>query len=300
MLKIFSAILAGVLLVPLALAAQTPTPRPAPKAPAVETPTPKPVPKPPAAETPTPKPAPKPPAGEKTAPAKPQAAPKAEPAKSYKLVPVRLPEPMKDESFETFRKQLAEAARKNDRAVLGKLVVSQGFFWEGDDGERADKKKSGLDNLVSILGLDRNGSDGWDMLGSYARDPTAMPLADRKGVFCAPADPDFSEKALEDVAKATGTDPGEWGYPMASDAEVRASAKADAPVTEKLGMHFVRVIPDDTPPAPNQIPMLKVITPSGKIGFVTGDALAPLGNDQLCYVKDGGGWKITGYIGGEL
>ena len=45
--------------------------------------------------------------------------------------------------------------------------------------------------------------------------------------------------------------------------------------------------------------MLRVVTPSGKIGFVPADAISPLGNDQLCYVKEGGGWKIAGFIGGE-
>jgi len=28
------------------------------------------------------------------------------------------------------------------------------------------------------------------------------------------------------------------------------------------------------------------------------DSIAPIGNDQICYVKDAGGWKIGGYIGG--
>jgi hypothetical protein len=27
--------------------------------------------------------------------------------------------------------------------------------------------------------------------------------------------------------------------------------------------------------------------------------LSSLGNDQICYSKDGGGWKIFGVIGGE-
>jgi hypothetical protein len=26
--------------------------------------------------------------------------------------------------------------------------------------------------------------------------------------------------------------------------------------------------------------------------------IAPVGNDQICYVKDAGNWKIGGYIGG--
>jgi hypothetical protein len=40
------------------------------------------------------------------------------------------------------------------------------------------------------------------------------------------------------------------------------------------------------------------VTPSGKSGFVSVDSVAPIGNDQICYVKDANGWKIGGYIGG--
>jgi hypothetical protein len=58
-------------------------------------------------------------------------------------------------------------------------------------------------------------------------------------------------------------------------------------------------MPDEVPAAQNQAPMLKIVTPSGKVGYVVGDTVAPLGNDQLCYVKDGAGWKIAGFIGGE-
>jgi hypothetical protein len=44
--------------------------------------------------------------------------------------------------------------------------------------------------------------------------------------------------------------------------------------------------------------MLHVATPSGKTGYVDAQQLAPLGSDQMCYSKDGGGWKIAGYFGG--
>ncbi len=37
--------------------------------------------------------------------------------------------------------------------------------------------------------------------------------------------------------------------------------------------------------------------PSGKVGYISADVLSPLGNDQVCYVKDATGWKITGYVG---
>jgi len=43
--------------------------------------------------------------------------------------------------------------------------------------------------------------------------------------------------------------------------------------------------------------MSSIVTPDGKFGYVTIDDIAPLGNDQLCYGKESGEWKITGYIG---
>jgi len=228
-----------------------------------------------------------------------QAAPQAAPVKPYKAVALKLPVPMNDPSFEAFRKQLGEAAQKKDRAALAKLVVAQGFFWEGENGDKADKKKSSADNLAAALGLGNKDSDGWEILSGYSVDPTAMPYTDKQGVVCAPADPAFEEKDLEDLAKATQTDPGDWGFPTADGVEVRAAPQPNAPVSEKLGLHFVRVMPDQAAPAQNQAPMLKIATPSGKIGYVSGESVAPLGNDQLCYIKDGAGWKITGFIGGE-
>ena len=89
-------------------------------------------------------------------------------------------------------------------------------------------------------------------------------------MICAPADPTFEEKELEEVAKATQTDPGDWGFPVSDGVEVRAAPQPKAPVSEKLGLHFVRVMPDQpAPTAQNQAPMLKIVTPSGKVGYVS-------------------------------
>jgi hypothetical protein len=40
-----------------------------------------------------------------------------------------------------------------------------------------------------------------------------------------------------------------------------------------------------------------VVVPSGKVGYVPTDSIAPLASDQLCYLKDGSSWKIAGYVG---
>lgn len=221
------------------------------------------------------------------------------PAKPYTSISVKMPGPVSDPSFEAFRKQLGEVAAKKDRAALTRLVVSQGFFWEGENGDQADKKKSAIDNLSAAIGLAGKQPIGWDLLEGYAQDPTGTPYPGKQGVICGPADPVFDEKQLEDVAKSTGTDPGDFAFPLDNSIEVRAAPRADAPVSEKLGPVLIRIMPDPKQAAPkqNEVPMVRVVTPSGKVGYISADVLAPLGNDQLCYLKDASGWKITGYVG---
>jgi len=219
--------------------------------------------------------------------------PPAKPA-PYKPVTVTAPEAINDAALEALRKQLGDAAQHKDRAALAKLVVGQGFFWIGEKGDRADKRKSGIDNLASALGLKNKDGAGWDMLASFADDPTGAPLPNHKDSMCAPADPAFDGKAFSDLLASTKTDPGDWGYPVSADVEVRATPQGNAPVIEKLGSVFVRIAAENASNVPT---FLRVVTPSGKTGFVSVDSVAPIGNDQLCYVKEAGDWKIGGYIG---
>src|SRR5262245_33029122 len=108
------------------------------------------------------------------------------PAKAgpYKAVSVTPPQAISDATFEAFRKQMNEAAQRKDRGALAKLVVGQGFFWLRENGDRADKNKSGVDNLAAALGLNNKDGAGWDMLASFADDPTSGPLPDRNGALC--------------------------------------------------------------------------------------------------------------------
>jgi len=228
-----------------------------------------------------------------------QAAPPQAPAKPYNPVAISPPKPMADPGFDAFRNQLAEIAKRKDRAGLAKMIATN-FFWLGEKGDRADKKRPGIDNLTRAMNLAAKDGSGWESLTGYAADPTGMPLPDRKDTFCAPADPVFDIKQLENLAKETGTNEAEWGYPVQPSIEMRAAMQPNAPVIEKIGMHFVRVMEDDGPEPPaGQMPMLKVVAPSGKVGYVPADTISPLGNDQLCYAKDATGWRIAGFIGGD-
>ena len=234
---------------------------------------------------------------QKQQPQQPQAQqPPTAPPAPYAVLKVAPPKPATDPSLAAFRKELAGIAQRKDRQALAKLVTVQGFFWLKEDGNAAGKK-TGIEALATALILAAKDGSGWERLGEFAADETAQPYPDRPNTVCSPAGPDFNEQELDKLAEATKTDVGDWGCTSTDGVEVRATAAQTAPVIEKLGMQFVRVMPDTAPNASQDF--MRIVTPTGKVGFVAAEAINPLGSDQLCYGKDASGaWKIVGMIGG--
>src|SRR5262245_32359077 len=183
-------------------------------------------------------PQPQPPQAQQQAPQTQQAAP----PKPYQPLAVQPPLPNTDPSFEAFRKQLAAVAAKKDRAGLSKLVVTNGFFWEGETGDRINKRRSSMDNLAAAIGLNDKEGTGWLVLGAAAMEPTLEEIEGRKGVMCAPASPKFDEQSFEALLKATDTDAEEWGFPTKDKIEVRGASQPNAPIIETLGLFLVRVL----------------------------------------------------------
>ena len=219
------------------------------------------------------------------------------PPAPYTALAVAPPKPSTDASLAAFRKDLVAIAQKKDRAALAKLVLAKDFFWLKEEGNAAGKK-TGIDALATALKLASKDGSGWEMLGELASDETATNYPDRPNTVCSPAGPEFKPDDLEKLVTATKTDLGDWGFTAAENIEVRAAAQANSPVIEKIGMIFVRVMPDTAPNASQDF--MRIVTPSGKVGFVAAEAINPLGSDQLCYGKDAAGaWKIVGMIGGE-
>jgi hypothetical protein len=219
------------------------------------------------------------------------------PPAPYAVVTVAPPKPYDDASLAAFRKELAAVAQRKDRPALARLVLTQGFFWLKETGDAAGRK-TGIEALATALSLAARDGSGWETLGEFAADETAAPYPDRPNTVCSPAGPEFDVAALEKLAADTKTDIADWGFTAAEGVEVRATAAANAPVIEKLGMAFVRVMPDMAPNASQDF--MRVVAPSGKVGFVAAEAINPLGSDMLCYGKDASGaWKIVGMIGGD-
>ena len=59
---------------------------------------------------------------------------------------------------------MSSSARTAPR--LQKLVVSQGFFWEGETGDKASKRKSSFENFATAIGLNDKSGIG---LGHHRR-----------------------------------------------------------------------------------------------------------------------------------
>jgi hypothetical protein len=225
------------------------------------------------------------------------------PPKPYKPVAVTLPQPYNDPSFEAFRKELGEIASHKDRAALAGKVVANGFFWIGERGDKASKRKSGIDNLAAAIGLDSADGVGWETLAAAADEATLAPAADKRGAMCSPAAPAFDQKAAAQTAKATGTQPEDWVFPVKGSLDVLAAGQASSPVIEKVGSVLVRIVPEGPLPGAGDAPLpqlgsyfVRIVTPSGKVGYVPDDTIGTLDNDRLCFVKNAAGWKITGYI----
>jgi hypothetical protein len=218
--------------------------------------------------------------------------------KPYKAVAITAPAPVSDPSFEAFRKQLAAIVQKKDRKALAGLVANN-FFWMGEKGDKATKGRPGIENLAKAISLDAQDGAGWDVLDGFTADATGSPFPERQNTICSPAEPEFNGQEFEQLVQATGASDEDWAVPIQPGLEMRAGPQPNAPVVEKLGMHFIRVLEDDNAPANQDQPMLRVVAPSGKVGFVPIDSITPLINDQMCYVKQAGSWKIAGFIGGD-
>src|SRR5262249_19744201 len=151
----------------------------------------------------------------------------------YKPVRITLPPGVNDPSFDTFRKQLTEIANNKDRAALARLVAAN-FFWVPEDKDIADKQKSGIDNLAKALSLDGTDAFGWEALAAYAAETTVMADPQRKGAFCAPAEPVFDEKAADELANTTHTDAADSAFPVRDGIELRATAQTDAAPVDRI------------------------------------------------------------------
>jgi hypothetical protein len=221
------------------------------------------------------------------------------PPKPYEPIAVTLPEASADGGLDAFRLDVVKAAGTRIYAELAALVVGHGFFWGRDFSRQFDPHRPGVDNLAAALRLEHDNGAGWRALAALAAESRVTPLESRPGVVCAPGAPVYDGIALDRLVIATRTDAAEWAYLRSADVALRAAPDTNAAAIEMLGLHFIRTFARDGP-ARGQAGWTRVVTPSGRIGFVAPGALQRLNPARLCYGKDAADrWRIVGYIGGS-
>ena len=217
------------------------------------------------------------------------------PARAVQAGRITPPTPLSDAGFDAMRKQLGEAAKRKDRAALAKLVVAQGLLLGArEPRHRRQAQVRRRQSWRPRSASNNKDSAGWDILAGYAEDPTAAPSAEHKGAFCAPADPAFNRKEFDELIKATQSERANGAIRCRPASRCIARAGQCAGDRQARPHFRARDAGEPRPPPPPMCASSR--RRQGRLCSV--DAIAPVGNDQLCYVKDGGAWKIGGYIGG--
>jgi hypothetical protein len=209
---------------------------------------------------------------------------------------------VRDPSFVAFRDRMREIIRARDRAVWRRYISPQLRFAR-DFGGIYDKRKTAVQNLERALHfdvVDENGkidrSSGWKTLEELFSKPFGHSEAAQRSL-CAPARPRYDEKAFEQLLQATRTDAlGDWDA-IGPDVNVHVEPRHTSPVIERTGLIFIRTIFREADGRLEH--WRRVVTPSGKTGFIRLDSSASIFNAQLCVAKNNRGeWRIVYWVGG--
>jgi hypothetical protein len=213
-------------------------------------------------------------------------------AQGYARVPAVLDgPPVADPGFDASRAELLAIVLRADREALNKRVARD-FFWDRDHGGGFDRKRPAAANLAAAA--------DWKSLRRMLSAETATPRSAGSRDYCSPAGlRAWDERQLERVAEQLGTDPFfDWGGVASDRQAVRSGPAETAPEIGTLSRELVRVTDwaFETPEGRQR--WVAVVTPAGRKGFVDGRRIQTLAEERLCLRKDGGVWRISGYIGG--
>ena len=171
------------------------------------------------------------------------------PPAPYTALAVAPPKPYTDPSLAAFRKELAAVAQKKDRAALAKLVLAQDFFWLKEERQRRrqEDRHRGARDRAEPRGQGRLGLGDARASSPPTRPPHPIRTARTR---CArrPARssrPTDLEKLVERPRPISAT----GASPPRRTSRCTPPRRPNAPVIEKLGMIFVRVMPDIAPNA---------------------------------------------------
>ena len=171
-----------------------------------------------------------PPGGQGGPPQRGQAAPPqqpaAAPAKPYK--PVAITAPAAGHRSELRGVPQAARRRRREEGPQGARRPRRAeLLLDGREGRQGRQEEARHRQSRQGDPARRQGRAGLgDARRGIRRSDRHCRFPDRKDTICAPADPTFNPQELEALAKATGTDEGDWAYPTQAGLEVHSGAAA--------------------------------------------------------------------------
>jgi hypothetical protein len=206
-----------------------------------------------------------------------------------------------DPSFATFMQRLRILVAQSDLSSLSELM-GRNFFWEQDSHKEFERAVAPIKNFVRALHLNpstrsrkgRNVERSWRRLQAMLTISSWASSTSRGGA-CGPAEPVYDRAELA-AAQRRVKDLGAWAYPVGT-VTVRQGTSPDSQPIGSVSNEMVQVLTFPIPAA-GAPKISQIMLPNGRLGFVHGEnRFWPLNSDQLCFQKEKGEWRISGYIG---
>lgn len=206
-------------------------------------------------------------------------------AQNRKLYPVD--EAAKDRSFKVFRDRLLTAARKKDKEYILSILDPKIELSFGGH--------SGVKDFKEMWKIDEPSSQFWDELTTILELGGGFDTIDGQKEFVAP----YVTSEWPDDPKLDGF---EYLAVIRRNVKLRAAPGLDAPVLASLSYDIVKMIrTQGTPEAVQKdgFNWLKVITDTGKQGYVADKYIRSPIDYRAYFKKIKGSWRMTVFIAGD-
>jgi len=228
----------------------------------------------------------------------------------YPEVKVTVEQYKADNAFAAMRKAFSDVVSKKDSAALFGLVGPT-FVWTKGNAliEDFDLGRDALHNFKVVFGFREAGKDEdgvvdggpfWDLLATFANDPTAYEESANK--VCTPTTATVVDQKVFELAGSkleTDDDAADWYFTLRETPVAKAPGDTGTPIG-KLGTVAIPVL-SSHPPSPENGPAvtpthLEVLMPNGRTGWIPASAARSYSSERLCFAKTAkNGWKIVVY-----
>jgi hypothetical protein len=181
------------------------------------------------------------------------------------------------------------------------------------DGGLTEKFDMGRDasyNFKVLFGFRAPGADTdggvvdgprWDVLTAFAADGSYSQVTEGGNLVCSPISAEFDDEEYQRAREAIEPDDDgvEWYFTTTEVTVTKSPDNHSQPIGQLNGIAvpLLDVFPaavenQPTPPAT----YVKILMPSGKVGWIPAEVARPLSSDRLCYAKTPSGeWKIVAF-----